>query len=132
MSFNEADTRAKLIDPALHSRGWTEDLIKREETARPIDIVGGKGKRVRRGRTDYTLRVKVHANSQPVALALIEAKAERFAPDHGLEQGKLYSDCKRLNVQFVYATNGHLFVEYDLSTGLTSQPKPIAEFPGSR
>ena len=30
--MSEADTRAKLIDPALHSSGWTEDLIKREET----------------------------------------------------------------------------------------------------
>lgn len=25
---NEADTRAKLIDPALHQRGWSEDTIK--------------------------------------------------------------------------------------------------------
>ena len=31
--LSEADTRAKLVDPALHQRGWTEDLIKREETA---------------------------------------------------------------------------------------------------
>jgi len=22
MSYNEADTRAKLIDPAIHKRGW--------------------------------------------------------------------------------------------------------------
>lgn len=34
MSRNEADTRAKLIDPTIVSRGWTEkDHIKREETA---------------------------------------------------------------------------------------------------
>jgi len=33
MNFNEADTRAKLIDPAIHKRGWTEGLIRREETA---------------------------------------------------------------------------------------------------
>lgn len=33
MSLSEGDTRAKLIDPALHNRGWTEDLIRREETA---------------------------------------------------------------------------------------------------
>ena len=25
MTLSEADTRAKLIDPALHARGWTED-----------------------------------------------------------------------------------------------------------
>ena len=33
MPYIEADTCAKLIDPALHSRGCTEDLIKREEMA---------------------------------------------------------------------------------------------------
>ena len=36
--LSEADTRAKLIDPVLHSIGWTEDHIHREETARGIDI----------------------------------------------------------------------------------------------
>ncbi|MEA2074372.1 MAG: hypothetical protein U9O85_01350 [Euryarchaeota archaeon] len=34
MSLSEADTRAKLIDPVLHRHGWTEDLIRREETTR--------------------------------------------------------------------------------------------------
>lgn len=34
MSLSEADTRAKRIDPILHRRGRTEDLIRREETAR--------------------------------------------------------------------------------------------------
>jgi len=29
--LSESDTRAKLIDPALHLRGWTEGLIRREE-----------------------------------------------------------------------------------------------------
>lgn len=28
--MSKADTRAKLIDPAIHARGWTEDLIKRD------------------------------------------------------------------------------------------------------
>lgn len=37
MNLSEADTRAKLIDPALHRRGWTEDLIRREETDKGID-----------------------------------------------------------------------------------------------
>ena len=41
MALNEADTRAKLVDPALHSRGWTEDSIKREVTAGAIEIVDG-------------------------------------------------------------------------------------------
>ena len=33
MPYSEADTRAKLIDPAIHKRGWTEDLVRREEAA---------------------------------------------------------------------------------------------------
>lgn len=43
--LTEADTRAKLIDPALHKKGWTEDLIHREETERGIDIIAGKARR---------------------------------------------------------------------------------------
>ena len=33
MGYNEADTRAKLINPNLHEAGWSEDLIRREITA---------------------------------------------------------------------------------------------------
>jgi len=85
MTLSEADTRSKLIDPAIHARGWTEDLIKREETAGSIEIVGGKARKQAKGRTDYTLRVKVNSETQPVAVALIEAKAEHLPPTHGLE-----------------------------------------------
>src|SRR6476620_11164804 len=80
MGFNEADTRSKLIDPAIHERGWTEDLIQREETAGAIEIIEGKPRRRSKGRTDYTLRVKVYPEAQPVAVALIEAKAEDKPP----------------------------------------------------
>ncbi len=127
--MNEADTRAKLIDPALYARGWKEDNIKREETAGAVEMHEGKARRRARGRMDYTLRVKVTADSQPVAVALIEAKAENLPPDHGLEQGKVYAACRRVNVPFVIATNGHLFVMYDNFTCTTSKPRPMTEFP---
>ena len=71
MGYNESDTRAKLIDPAIHRRGWIEDFIRREETAGAIEIVGGKGRRRARGKVDYTLRIKVNPDTQPVAVALI-------------------------------------------------------------
>jgi type I restriction enzyme R subunit len=130
MPLSEADTRAKLIDPAIHGRGWTEDLIRREETAGTIEI-GAEGPRRRpRGRIDYVLRIKVTLDSQPVAVALIEAKAEHLPPAHGLEQAKLYAACKRINVPFVFSSNGHLFVEFDRFSGKTSDPRPINEFPG--
>jgi type I restriction enzyme R subunit len=130
MGYNESDTRAKLIDPAIHASGWTEDLIKREETAGAIEIVAGKARRRAKGRVDYTLRIKIHIDTQPIAVALIEAKAEDLPPAHGLEQAKLYAASKRINVPFVFATNGHQFVWYDRFTGQTSAPRPIAEFPG--
>ncbi|NOH01163.1 MAG: DEAD/DEAH box helicase family protein [Chloroflexi bacterium] len=129
MTLNESDTRSKLIDPVLHTRGWTEDLIRREETAGAVEISENRARRRSHGRVDYTLRVKVTQDSQPVAIGLIEAKAEHLPPDHGLEQAKAYSVSKRLNVPFVFSTNGHLFVMYDVFTGVTSKPRKLDEFP---
>ncbi len=127
MHLSEADTKAKLIDPALHKRGWTEDLIRREETECGIDIIDGKPKRRERGRIDYLLRVKVNTATQPLAIALIEAKKSNEPPDKGLEQAKKYA---RLNhVPFVYSLNGHLFVEYNNLTGKSSSPLSLEEFP---
>ena len=50
MPLGEADTRAKLIDPALYARGWTEDLIRREETEGAVDVVDGRARHRARGR----------------------------------------------------------------------------------
>jgi type I restriction enzyme R subunit len=127
--WGEADTRSKLIDPAIHARGWTEEHLRREETAGTIEIIDGKPRRRSKGRTDYTLRVKVSGGAQPVAVAVIEAKAESLPPNHGLEQAKSYARCKRLNVPFVFSSNGHMFVEFDRITGQTSPPRLMAEFP---
>jgi len=78
MALGESDTRAKLLDPAIYARGWTEDLIRREETAGGIDLIEGRARRRPHGRVDYVLRVKVNPDTQPVAVALIEAKAEHL------------------------------------------------------
>jgi len=132
LPYGEADTRAKLIDPALHERGWTEDHIRREETAGGIEIIEGEAHRASRGRVDYTLRLRISKTAQPLAVAYIEAKAENKPPTQGLEQVKGYqAAAKRLNVPFVYSTNGHLFVEYDHFTGHTSEPKPLSAFPSN-
>lgn len=129
MGYNEADTRSKLIDPAIYARGWSEDHIKREESAGTIEIVAGKAKRNAKGKVDYTLRLKVASATQPIAVAIIEAKAEEKHPGHGLEQAKAYAACKRLNVPFVFSSNGHQFVEFDHFSGVTSAPCPMAQFP---
>ncbi|MEO0277969.1 MAG: DEAD/DEAH box helicase family protein [candidate division WOR-3 bacterium] len=127
LSLSEADTKSKLVDPALHKRGWTEDLIRREETACGIDIIDGKPKRREKGRIDYLLRISINLNTQPLAVALLEVKKNTEPPDKGLEQAKNYARLN--NVPFVYSTNGYLFVEYNIFTGKTSDPLPIEEFP---
>ena len=129
MPLSEADTRAKLIDPAIYARGWSEDLICRETTLGAVEIIGGKARRRAGGRTDYTLRVRVSQESQPVAVALIEAKKDTLPPGHGLDQAKGYQRAGSHNVLFVFSSNGHQFVEFDRTTGLTTTPRPMSEFP---
>ena len=129
MPLSEADTRAKLIDPAIHQCGWSEDMICRETTLGAVEIIAGKARRRSGGRSDYTLRIRVNAESQPVAVALIEAKKDTLPPGHGLDQAKGYLRASQHNVQFVFSSNGYLFVEFDRSTGMTSAPRPISEFP---
>ena len=110
MGFNEADTRAKLIDPILHRLGWTEDLIRRETTAGTIEIINGKPKR-KKGRTDYILCLPANKMENPLSISILEAKKEDEHATLGLQQSKDYAKC--LNVPFVFSTNGHLVVEYD-------------------
>lgn len=135
--YNEADTRAKLIDPALHARQWIEIVkeeqrsdhgeIQREQSGIRIDIFDGKPIKRGKGRVDYLLRMYCGGHDQPLTLAFVEAKKEKLPPTQGLEQVKEYA--RRYAVKFVYSTNGHQFVEYDATTGKTSDPRPIGEFP---
>ena len=110
-------------------RGWSEDLICRETTLGAVEIVAGKARRRSGGRTDYTLRVRVNTDAQPVAVALLEAKKDTLPPGHGLDQAKGCLRASQHNVQFVFSSNGYMFVEFDRSTDMTTQARPIAEFP---
>jgi len=110
-------------------RGWSEDLICRETTLGAVEIVAGKARRRSGGRTDYTLRVRVSTDAQPVALALLEAKKDTLPPGHSLDQAKGYLRASQHNVQFVFSSNGYMFVEFDRSTGMTTEPRPLSEFP---
>ncbi|MEA5497937.1 DEAD/DEAH box helicase family protein [Limnoraphis robusta Tam1] len=124
--LNEAETIAKLINPALYKKGWTEEFIKREVTA-PIRIIDGVARKQKKGRADIVLRLMPGSNKQLVAASVVEAKAEKYSPSTGLEQAKKYA--KRLHVPFVYSTNGHRFVEFDRIEGTISNFKPLSEFP---
>ncbi len=129
MPLSEADTHAKLVNPAIYLRGWTEDHIKREETVGRVDQFAGRARRQAKGRTDLTLRIVVTAEMQPVAVAVIEVKKDTLPPGHGLDQAKGYAKAARLNVPFVFSTNGHQYVEFDCGTGQTTAPRMMTEFP---
>jgi len=115
--MNEADTRARLVDPKLKAAGWTDQLVTREfYYQRDIRYTPGKiilvGTQIRRGKgrkVDYLLRL-----TDGFPIAVVEAEPEYKSPDSGLEQAKGYA--RDLGLAFVYSTNGHGIVEFDFFT----------------
>ncbi len=133
MSMNEADTRFHLIDPVLRDKGYTSrDRITLEtiETPAPVGPTGPKGRRRKgTGRTDYLLCVQVVDMPKPLPVAVLEAKRESEDPLKGMEQAKGYADCARFDVQYVFASNGHLYGDYDKPSGIQTGPHPLQDFP---
>lgn len=129
MSYNEAETRYELIDPVLREKGYRQWRI-RLETPAPVEPIGNKGRRrAGHGRTDYLLCVQTPGTPKPLPVGVIEAKAETADPLKGMEQGKRYAECVRFAVQYVFATNGHRYGEFDLSTQTPDGPFALADFP---
>jgi len=108
MPLSESDTRAKLIDTKLKVCGWDESYIIREYcfTDGRLLLKGNRGKRCF---VDYLLKYK---NEN---LAIVEAKSEDKHPTDGLQQAIDYA--QKLNVRFVYSSNGHKIYMLDLITG---------------
>ena len=126
MSLNEADTRARLIDPQLGSANWGADQISREHFHRR-DVQYTPGRTVLRGtrstrkkgrKVDYLLRYA------GFPIAAVEAKGEGESAESGFRQGQDYAH--DLGIPFAYTTNGHAILEYD---GFTRQSRQLATFP---
>lgn len=75
------------------------------------------------------LRRPLESGTESIPIAIVEAKREDKPPEHGLQQGKRYRLGDLHHVPFVFSSNGHMFVEYDESTGETSEACPLSEFP---
>jgi type I restriction enzyme, R subunit len=124
--LNEADTRAKLIDPKLKASGWGESEIEREHFFRKgqpftngrIYLVGREARRGKPKRVDYLFRFK------GLPIAVLEAKEETKSADAGLEQAKGYA--RSLDLPFCYSSNGHTFIEFDF---LTLKSRKLDHFP---
>ncbi|MHC1625010.1 MAG: EcoAI/FtnUII family type I restriction enzme subunit R, partial [Methermicoccaceae archaeon] len=115
--LNEADTRAKLIDPWLHRCGWNEEYIKREQITlgRIIDENGERGNPLR---ADYVL----YYNCIP--LAVVEAKEEAKSAKDGIQQAKTHA--KLFDALFAYSSNGHEIEEFSY---ITNAQRSVDNFP---
>lgn len=122
----EWQTRKELIDPILKKLRWNEQDIK-EEYSFPLP---GEDPTDYRFRADYVLYTD-HPTRGHLPFAIIEAKRESFTPDRGLEQGKVYANAFARNIQLVFSTNGHEFVQYDRRTEQTSPALPMKDFPSA-
>ncbi|MBQ0961058.1 DEAD/DEAH box helicase family protein [Ideonella sp. 4Y11] len=128
--MNEESTKYHLIDPVLRTKGYDQPWKIKLETPPPVEPSGFKGKRSQSpGRTDYLIYVQPTGQPRPLPVGVLEAKAESEPPMKGMQQAKGYADCARYAVQYVFATNGHLYGEFDMGTQLPSGPHRMAEFP---
>ncbi|MFZ2235434.1 MAG: DEAD/DEAH box helicase family protein [Dokdonella sp.] len=129
-NFNEEETRFHLIDPVLRSKGYDDPQRIKLETPAPVEPTGPKGRRGRRaGRTDYLLCVQVSDMPKALPVAVLEAKKQSEDPLKGMQQAKGYADCQRFDVQYVFASNGHLYGDYDKPSGQQTGPHPLDDFP---
>jgi type I restriction enzyme, R subunit len=130
VAFNEEEARFHLIDPVLSRKGYDDPQRIRLETPAPVEPTGPKGRRSKRGgRTDYLLCVQVGQMPKPLPVAVLEAKRADADPLAGMEQAKNYANCTRFDVQYVFASNGHLYGDYDKPSGLQTGPHPLEDFP---
>jgi len=128
MSYNEAETRYHLIDPILRDKGYNDSSKLKLETPAPVEAIGHKGRRrAGGGRTDYLLCVQAGNMPKPLPVGVLEAKKESADPLKGMQQAKGYSECSRFSVHYVFATNGHLYGEYDKTSGLQSGPHSLKD-----
>ncbi|WP_340124001.1 DEAD/DEAH box helicase family protein [Methylobacter svalbardensis] len=128
MSYNEQETRYYLIDPVLREKGYDDHSKLKLETPAPVEAIGHKGRRrAGGGRTDYLLCVQAGDMPKPLPVGVLEAKKQSEDSLKGMQQAKGYSECSRFSVQYVFATNGHLYGEYDKTSGLQTGPHSLKE-----
>ena len=126
MSLNEADTRAKYIDPALKESGWEYDgtsivsrevRVRREFSITEGRILGG-GKRGKLKIADYVLEYK------GVRLAVVEAKKFDLNYTEGNAQAIEYAS--KLQIPYAYSTNGQKIRQINMVTG---EEKDVEKYP---
>ncbi len=121
--LSEEDIKSRYIQPALESKGWDKEHMRLEYayTAGRIIVQGHLKHRKKGKRCDYVLYTE---DNYPIAV--VEAKDAKHLPADGLQQAIGYA--QDLDLPFAYASNGILFVEHDMQTGM-ERTFEMNEFP---
>ena len=126
-NLSERDICTKFINPAIQKAGWNMRTQVREEVSFTDGRIIVQGKMHTRGkskRADYILYYKSN-----IPIAIIEAKDNKKAVGHGMQQALEYSEI--LQIPFVFTSNGDSFVFHDKtdSNGSLEQEISLDDFP---
>lgn len=126
-TLTERDICSKFINPALESAGWDMMRQIREQFYFTDGQVLVRGKTVKRGErmfADFLLYYKPN-----IPIAIIEAKDNTHGIGAGMQQGLKYAE--RLDVPFVFSTNGDGFLFHDrlAKSGPVEQELALNAFP---
>ncbi|WP_452231769.1 EcoAI/FtnUII family type I restriction enzme subunit R [Lacinutrix sp. MEBiC02595] len=125
--LSERDICSKFINPAIQKAGWNMRTQVREEvsfTDGRIIVQGNLYTRGKNKRADYILYYKSN-----IPIAIIEAKDNKKAVGHGMQQALEYSEI--LQIPFVFTSNGDSFVFHDKTRtdGILEEELPLDNFP---
>lgn len=110
--MTEEEVKLNYITPAIEGAGWDRRMIRMEYpiTAGKIIVRGDKAFRATKKRADYLLFYK-----ENLPLAIVEAKDDAHLVGDGMQQAQEYAD--KLDIRFVFTSNGDGFLFYDMKTG---------------
>lgn len=110
--MTEEEIKLIYITPAIENAGWLKKQIRMEYSidAGKIIVRGNIAKRLPKKKADYVLFYK-----ENMPLAVVEAKDNNHNIGDGMFQAQEYAD--KLDVRFVFTSNGDGFLSYDMKTG---------------
>ncbi len=121
--MTEEEVKLNYITPAIEQAGWQKKQIRMEYAidAGKIVLRGNVVKRLKKKKADYVLFYK-----ENLPLAVVEAKDNDHLIGDGMFQAQEYA--KKLDVRFVFTSNGDGFLCHDMETGEEKQIN-LNEFP---
>ena len=122
--MTEEEVKLRIITPAIEQAGWdkhTQINMEYVVSKGKVIVRNGLAKRSQISKLDYLLSYK-----NGIPLAIVEAKDDSHRYGDGMVQAKQYAT--KMDVRFVYTSNGDGFCFYDMKTGKEKRVE-LNEFP---